>query len=78
MFPNDCVNSKKSLPSALFLLSAGLLVVSCGIVWQPAFAPLFHLSTGPSDFVHGFCFGLGLTLEIAAVAMLARIRAARS
>lgn len=78
MFLNNCVNSKKNLPSALFLLSAGLLVSTCGVAWQHAFAPLFHFSAGPNDFVRGFCIGLGLTLEIIAVVMLARINARRS
>ena len=77
MFLNDCVNSKKSRRSAQVLLSAGLLIVSCGIGWQHAFAPLFHLSAGPNDFVQGFYYGLGLTLEIVAVAMLARASARR-
>ena len=74
----DCFfHSKKSRTTAMFLLSSGLLVLSCGIGWQYAFAPLFHLSAGPNDFFHGFCYGLGLTLETSAVVMLLRINATR-
>jgi hypothetical protein len=73
MLLNGSPDSSKNLPAALFLLSAGLLVFSCGIAWQHALAPLFHLSAGPNDFFHGFCIGLGLTLEVIALVMLVRI-----
>jgi hypothetical protein len=77
MILNCSPNSTKSLPAALLLLSAGLLALPCGIAWQHAFAPLFHLSSGPNDFVRGFCIGLGLALEIIALVMLARTSARR-
>jgi hypothetical protein len=77
MLLNVSVNSKKSLPAALLLLSAGLLVLSCGVAWQHAFVPLFHLSTNADDFFHGFCYGLGLTLEIIALVILGRINSNR-
>jgi len=70
MLLND---SKKSVSAALLLLSVGLLLLSCGVAWQHAFAPLLHLSAAQDDFIHGFSMGLGLTLEIAAVVMLVRI-----
>ena len=73
MLFNRSLDSKKSLSAALVLLSVGLLLLSCGIAWQHAFAPLFHLSAAYNDFFHGFGIGLGLALESAAVVMLVRI-----
>jgi len=78
MLLNCALDAKKSLPAALLLLSAGLLVLMCGITWQHAFAPLLHLSAGYDDLLHGFCVGLGLTFEVVAVVMLVRINAARA
>ncbi len=69
---------KKSLSFAVLLLSLGLLLLSCGVAWQHAFAPLFHLSPTPSDFFHGFSIGLGLALEVIALVMLVRISVNRS
>jgi hypothetical protein len=77
MLLNCSLNSKNGLPAALLLLSAGLLVLSCGIAWQNAFTPHVHLSTNANDFFQGFCVGLGLTLEIIALVMLGRISASR-
>lgn len=77
MLLNCLLNSKKSLPVAISLLSTGLLVLCGGIAWQHAFAPIFHLSADVNDFFHGFCVGLGLTLEIFAVVLLARINSDR-
>ena len=74
----NCSQNLKNRPAALILLSIGLLVLSCGVAWQHAFAPFFHLSAGPNDFIHGFCMGLGLTLEVIALVMLARISRDRS
>jgi FtsH-binding integral membrane protein len=73
MFFNHSLNSRKRLSAALLLLSVGLLVLSCGVAWQHAFAPLLHLSAARDDFFHGFSMGLGLTLEIAALVMLVHI-----
>jgi len=70
-------DSKKSIPAAMALLSAGLLLVSCGILWQRVFAPLLPLWTGPNDFFYGFSIGLGLTLEVVAAVLLVRINAER-
>ncbi len=70
MLLND---SKKSVSAALLLLSVGLLLLSCGVAWQHALAPLLHLSAAQNDFFHGFGIGLGLTLEIAALVMLVRL-----
>jgi hypothetical protein len=77
MLFNGSLNSTKGLPAALLPLCAGLLVLSCGIAWQHAFAPLFRLSTNADDFFHGFRYGLGLTLEIIALVMLGRINSNR-
>lgn len=74
----NCMNDpKKSLSTALLTLVIGLLIVTCGATWQRVFAPILHLSTTQNDFVHGFCLGLGLTLEVVAIVVLARIGAAR-
>jgi hypothetical protein len=78
MLRNKLLDSKKAQPVALALLSVGLLMVSCGAAWQRAFAPYIHLSAGYGDFLHGFCFGLGFTLEICAIVMLARIAGGRA
>lgn len=77
MLLNDTPDSQKSLPAALLLLSVGLLVLSCGIAWQHAFAPLLHLRAAHDDFFHGFCIGLGLALETGALVMLVRISFSR-
>lgn len=71
-------DSKKSVSAALLLLSAGLLLLSFGVAWQHAFAPLLHLSVAQNDFFHGFGMGLGLALEITAVVMLVRISVNRA
>jgi hypothetical protein len=73
MLLNCLLDSKKSLPVALLSLSAGLLVLSCGIAWQHVFAPILRLSAQENDFFHGFCIGLGLTLEAGALVMLVSI-----
>jgi len=73
MLFNHSLDSKKSLSAALVLLSVGLLLLSCGIAWQHAFAPLLHLGAQQNDFFHGFGIGLGLALETAAVVILVRI-----
>jgi len=65
---------KKAVKFALLMLSLGLLVLSCGTAWRGALAPLPHLQGVDGDFIHGFSIGLGLTLEICAVVILARIR----
>ena len=64
---------KKCAASALLMLSAGLVVLSCGILWQSTLAPVLHLHGVDGDFIHGFSIGLGLTLEICAVVILVRI-----
>jgi uncharacterized protein YjeT (DUF2065 family) len=78
MFLNCLHDSKKTQSTALLTVVVGLLIVSCGATWQRAFAPLLHLSTSQNDFFHGFCIGLGLTLEVAALVVLVRIGAAHS
>ena len=78
MLLNCLTKSKKSLPAALLLLSVGLLLLSCGIAWQHTFGPILHFSPDQSDFFHGFCIGLGLALEIAALFLLGLIIAIRS
>ena len=69
---------KKSRSAGLVLLSLGLLLVSCGILWQHALAPMLHLSTAVDDFFHGFSIGLGLTFEMVAVVVLMRVNACRT
>jgi hypothetical protein len=78
MLLNCLTESKKSLPIALLLLSVGLFSLSCGVAWQHTFGPMLHFSADRNDFFHGFCIGLGLTLEIAALFLLGRIIAIRS
>lgn len=73
MLLNDSPDSKKSLPVALLLLPGGVLLLSCGIAWQHAFAPPLHLAAGQDDFFHGFCVGWALTVEAGALVMLVRI-----
>jgi len=75
MFLRPSLDPKKALPAGLALLIAGMLLTICGIVWQRSFSPLFHLASGPNDFLHGFSLGLGLTLEAIAVVLLVRVRA---
>lgn len=67
---------RKRVAAASLLLSVGLLVLSCAIAWQRALAPLVHPGAALDDFFHGFLIGLGLTFEICAVVLLARIGAA--
>lgn len=74
----NCIHDpKKSQSIALLTLVIGLLIVSCGATWQRAFAPILHLSIAQNDLFRGFCIGLGLTMEVVAVAVLARIGVAR-
>jgi F0F1-type ATP synthase membrane subunit c/vacuolar-type H+-ATPase subunit K len=75
MFLNCSCDLNKSRPAAMRMLAIGLLLVSCGIAWQHVFAPLLHLSADQDDFFRGLCMGLGITLEIMALVVLARIRA---
>ncbi len=72
-----CLHDPKTMQTvARIMLPAGLLALGCGIAWPHLLAPRFHLQAGPSDFVQGFCMGLGITLEIgSAVAM--RLAASR-
>ena len=77
MLLKHSLDSKKGLPAAIALLTVGLLLVTCGMVWQHAIAPVFHLSNGRKDFLHGFSIGLGLTLEVLVVVMLVRMNAER-
>ena len=70
-------DAKKNISAALLLLSAGLLLLSCGAGWRHVFAPLLHLPAAQNDFLHGFSIGLGLALEAAALVMLVRINARR-
>ncbi|MGC9225329.1 MAG: hypothetical protein ACP5E2_15555 [Terracidiphilus sp.] len=72
------IESKKSLPVALLMLSVGLFSPSCGAAWQHTLGPILHFSPDRSDFFHGFCIGLGLALEIAALVLLVGIIAIRS
>jgi hypothetical protein len=72
MLLNDSPDSRKCRTTALLLLSVGLLLLSCGIAWQHAFAHLLHLQTAHDDFYHGFCIGLGLAMETGALVMLVR------
>jgi len=78
MFQTLLNNPKKSLASALLMLSMGLLVLSCGTAWQHVIGPLLHVPAAGGDFIHGFSTGLGLTLEIGALVMLMRISYSRS
>jgi uncharacterized protein YjeT (DUF2065 family) len=71
------LDPKKTKPVALCLLVVGLLMVCCGTAWQHVFASLFHLSVNQGDFLHGFSIGLGLTLEIIALAQLAALNRRR-
>ena len=74
----NCFNDpKKTLPAALLTMVVGLLMVTCGATWQRALGPALHLSVAQNDFFHGFCIGLGLSLEVAAVVVLARLAAVR-
>ena len=78
MLLNCLTESKKSLPLALLMLSVGLFSLSCGVAWQHVFAPLLHFSPDRNDFLHGFCIGMGLALDIAALVLLVVIIAIRS
>ena len=75
---NCLTESKKSLPAALLMLSVGLLSLSGGVAWQHTFGPMLHLSPDQNDFFHGFCIGLGLALEAAALFLLGCIIGIRS
>ena len=68
------LNPKKARPAALLVMCAGLLLVTCVAPCEhQLLTPLLHLSAGQQDFVHGFSIGLGLSMEIAAVVVLARL-----
>ena len=77
MLLNDSPDSNRSLPKALFLLTFGLLLLTCANNWQHTYSPLLHLATAHEDFIQGFCIGLGLALEAVALVMLVRIRLSR-
>jgi hypothetical protein len=64
---------KKTLFRARLLLPIGLLVVSCGIAWPHVFAPFLHLTPGMNDSIQGFCFGLGITLEIGSAVLVRKL-----
>ncbi len=66
MLMNCSYDSKKCMSMALFMLSIGLLVASCGVSWTHI-APHLHLSADMNDTIRGFCFGVGITLEIESV-----------
>ncbi len=65
-------DSPKPVSTGLALLIVGLMMIVCSTAWQHVFAPMLHLSAGMNDFARGFCIGLGLTLELGALAILAR------
>lgn len=60
---------QKMIPFAMTLLAVGLAILVVGASW-PMLVPSF-LNLGSNDFLHGFCFGLGLTLEIGGVILVA-------
>jgi len=65
------LDPKKQKSAALFLLVVGLLLSCTSLAWKQVFASLFHLSGDQTDFFHGFSIGLGLSLEICAIVLLA-------
>lgn len=68
--PKTLCDSLKTVPTALALLVVGLLILTCASDWHRFLTPLLHLSRGVDDFTHGFCMGLALIMEIAAVVLL--------
>lgn len=60
------------------LLCVGLLLNTTSMVLTRSLHASGHFSANSIDFVRGFCVGLGITLEIAAImAMLPAVRAKR-
>jgi hypothetical protein len=63
-------HSQKLIPLAWVFLFAGLLILPIAIGWQHTLAPVLHLAKNQDDFWHGFCYGIGMTLETFAILTL--------
>lgn len=65
--------SRKHFP-ARPLLAAGLLIVALGASWPHSIGARGWLAPNGNDFAQGFCYGLGITMELLSAYVLYRQR----
>lgn len=69
-----CRNQNWKKIPARQLLAAGLFIVALGASWPHTISPRGWLAPNGNDFAQGFCYGLGITLELLSAYALYRQR----
>lgn len=68
-----CLLDSKKIPTRK-LLAAGLFLVALGAAWPHTLGAWLPFASNQNDFAQGFCYGLGITMEIFVCVALRRQR----
>jgi hypothetical protein len=74
----DTCSLKKSLPILIALIVVAQIDIASAYGWPNSLLSLLHLTAAPNGHCRGFCAGLGVSLDILVIFLLARICAKRA
>ena len=74
----DTCSLKKSLPLLIALLVVAQIDLASAYGWPNLLLSLLHLTAAPDGYCRGICAGLGVSLDILVIFLLARICAKRA
>jgi len=74
----DSCSLKKSLPFLIALLVVAQIDLASAYGWPSSLLSLLHLTPAPDDTCRGVCAGIGVSIDVLVIFMLARICAKRA